>query len=210
MCASRISSALALISLSAHTSWLTAGTCTSLQMDCLGQLLTRAPWCGAAAIAISTHALHSAALLTRSVASAGTWLDLYRVEYMSLLCCGICMLWVMFTCMQDALLCGVDAATHAAACLAEVFRVLRKGGAYVLITYGHPGTRLKHLVSADLMWCVTTYTVQKLSLDGMIEKQLNPKPDASLKIQGPLDLQSCAELQMLEDQHFVYVCQKTE
>jgi EEF1A lysine methyltransferase 4 len=108
----------------------------------------------------------------------------------------------------DAMLCGSDSYTVAAACLAEIYRVLAPGGAYILMTYGHPGSRLKHLVHADLPWSVQTFTLEKASLDGVVDARLNPSPDDSLSLQGPYSLGELLELELLNEHHFVYVCEK--
>lgn len=49
----------------------------------------------------------------------------------------------------DAILCGENSFYNAAKLTKEVQRVLKTGGIYLIISYGHPRTRLMHLVDFD-------------------------------------------------------------
>ncbi len=57
----------------------------------------------------------------------------------------------------DAILCGKQSFMNAAIMLAEVQRVLKTGGIYLIISYGSPATRSLHLVEQLLYSNVLTY-----------------------------------------------------
>ena len=59
----------------------------------------------------------------------------------------------------DSLLCGPSSFTEAHDALAEVDRVLRPGGSFLVVTYGMPKERLRHLQEHD--WEIQTYTIEK-------------------------------------------------
>lgn len=59
----------------------------------------------------------------------------------------------------DSLLCGPSSFTEAHDALSEVHRVLKAGGNFLVITYGMPKERLKHLREHE--WEVQTFTIQK-------------------------------------------------
>lgn len=50
----------------------------------------------------------------------------------------------------DAILCGENSFFNAAKLTKEVQRVLKTGGIYLIISYGHPRTRIMHLVDLEL------------------------------------------------------------
>ena len=62
----------------------------------------------------------------------------------------------------DALLCGAGAARSAAAALRECARVVRPSGAFILVTYGDPESRLPYLMGDDSPdWAVHVYVLAK-------------------------------------------------
>ncbi|KAH7815386.1 putative Endothelin-converting enzyme 2 B (Ece2B) [Monocercomonoides exilis] len=62
---------------------------------------------------------------------------------------------------SDAILCGTDSYAQLSSMLKEVSRVLKKGGVYVVITYGVPATRLPHFEKEEYGWKVDKLTTPK-------------------------------------------------
>ena len=54
----------------------------------------------------------------------------------------------------DAILCGADSNKHQNTMLTELNRLLKRGGVFVLITYGQPSSRLPYLEKAKYCWSV--------------------------------------------------------
>ena len=50
----------------------------------------------------------------------------------------------------DAILCGENSFFNAAVLIKEAQRVLKTGGIYLVISYGHPKTRIMHLVELEV------------------------------------------------------------
>lgn len=61
----------------------------------------------------------------------------------------------------DVVLCGNQNLSSIALMTTEAFRVLKPGGAYVVVTHGAPQTRLGYLERPALNWRVTVLPVQK-------------------------------------------------
>jgi SAM-dependent methyltransferase len=55
----------------------------------------------------------------------------------------------------DALLCGSESNKHQAALLLEIHRVLKRGGVFILITYGQTTSRLSYLERPKFSWDVS-------------------------------------------------------
>ncbi|XP_027908715.1 EEF1A lysine methyltransferase 4 isoform X2 [Vigna unguiculata] len=108
----------------------------------------------------------------------------------------------------DSLMCGTDAPISASQMLAEVCRLLKPGGTYILITYGDPTVRMPHLSRPVYNWKITLYNIprpgfQKAESSTPSRKSfLEPIP-LSEKGLLPADF-------VLEDpdSHFIYVCKK--
>ncbi|KAJ1400255.1 S-adenosyl-L-methionine-dependent methyltransferase [Sesbania bispinosa] len=62
----------------------------------------------------------------------------------------------------DSLMCGTDAPISASQMLAEVCRLLKPGGTYMLITYGDPTVRMPHLSRPVYNWKITLYNIRKI------------------------------------------------
>mmetsp|Transcript_5016 Transcript_5016/g.16384 ORF Transcript_5016/g.16384 Transcript_5016/m.16384 type:complete len:208 (+) Transcript_5016:167-790(+) len=62
----------------------------------------------------------------------------------------------------DAIMCGSDSFAHAHMMLAECTRVLKKGGVYVLITYGDTSTRLGLLEKEEYGMQIRIYLISKV------------------------------------------------
>ena len=54
----------------------------------------------------------------------------------------------------DAILCGEQSSEKSARMLAECQRVLKPGGLFVVVTYGPPTHRMRHLQTHRLKWSV--------------------------------------------------------
>jgi len=83
----------------------------------------------------------------------------------------------------DALLCGEQSFINVAKMLKEVQRVIKKGGIYMIISYGAPENRIFHLEREHLNFDINIYTIKK---DYTVDED-NHK---------------------FEKIHFVYVCKK--
>ena len=88
----------------------------------------------------------------------------------------------------DSLLCGENSTANSTRTCAEVARVLKPGGVYLVISYGSPENRLSYLENDDYNWKVAVHTVPKpsISASGM--------PEAT----DPNQV------------HYIYVCTKKE
>ncbi|KAM3403868.1 hypothetical protein ACQJBY_007145 [Aegilops geniculata] len=64
----------------------------------------------------------------------------------------------------DAMMCGDDAPHGAYKMLAEVARLMRPGGIYMLITYGAPKERLTLLNQVQCRWEVELYIMRKFEM----------------------------------------------
>lgn len=86
----------------------------------------------------------------------------------------------------DSLLCGENSTENIRRYCSEVSRVLRPGGAFIVVSYGSPENRLSYL-EGDFSWSVAVHTVPKPTVNtaGL--------PDAT-------DPTAC---------HYVYVCKKS-
>eukprot|EP00743_Colponemidia_sp_Colp-15_P010282 GILK01011307.1.p1 GENE.GILK01011307.1~~GILK01011307.1.p1 ORF type:complete len:252 (+),score=20.19 GILK01011307.1:47-757(+) len=86
---------------------------------------------------------------------------------------------------MDSILCGEMAFINVARMTKEIQRVLRIGGYYLIISYGHPENRVLHLEMPHLKWSI---------------HQLKLEPSSELFTQDALDAE--------EQRHFCYLCQK--
>jgi len=84
----------------------------------------------------------------------------------------------------DALLCGEGSAENADHMCSEVSRLLKPGGAFMLITYGSPKTRMQYLEPRKYQWEVSKFTVDKPTVNFEDKDQRE------------------------KDVHYVYVCRK--
>mmetsp|Transcript_46548 Transcript_46548/g.68795 ORF Transcript_46548/g.68795 Transcript_46548/m.68795 type:complete len:209 (+) Transcript_46548:94-720(+) len=63
--------------------------------------------------------------------------------------------------LMDSLLCGEGSTANVNKMCAEVSRVLKPKGVYIVISYGIPDNRLSYLERKDYNWSVTVKTVPK-------------------------------------------------
>jgi SAM-dependent methyltransferase len=61
----------------------------------------------------------------------------------------------------DSVLCGENSTANAGKLCADVARVLKPGGTFILVSYGTPQDRLMHLENDDYRWKVTVHTVRE-------------------------------------------------
>ncbi|GAB2300098.1 hypothetical protein Dimus_034138 [Dionaea muscipula] len=109
----------------------------------------------------------------------------------------------------DSLLCGADAPISAARMLAEVCRLLKPGGIYMLITYGDPTVRMPHISRSVYNWKITLYIIprpgfQKSTSSSTKTSYLEPVP---LTENGVLPADFVLED---PDCHYIYVCRKVD
>ncbi|XP_028797220.1 EEF1A lysine methyltransferase 4-like [Neltuma alba] len=110
----------------------------------------------------------------------------------------------------DSLMCGTDAPISAAQMLAEVCRLLKPGGTYLLITYGDPTVRMPHLRRRMYNWKVTLYNIPR---PGFQKPESCSSSRKSLLEPIPLDEKGFIPKDwVLEDpdSHYIYVCRKVD
>lgn len=111
--------------------------------------------------------------------------------------------------MLDSLMCGSSAHLSAAKMLEEVRRVLKPGGAYILITYGDPRVRMPHLKTHESScWTVALHVLPKPGSKRALEK-------CTWEVTNPVPLKEDNSLNMAflvedPDLHYVYVCIKAQ
>jgi len=62
---------------------------------------------------------------------------------------------------MDALLCGDDSEKNVKKMLLEVYRVLKPGGKFIVISYGTPDIRKNHFLGAKMPWELDIETIRK-------------------------------------------------
>ncbi|MED6119283.1 hypothetical protein PIB30_010526 [Stylosanthes scabra] len=108
----------------------------------------------------------------------------------------------------DSLMCGTDAPISAAQMLAEVCRVLKPGGTYMLITYGDPTVRMPHINRPVYNWKISLYNIPRPgfqkpeSTSSSRKSYLDPIP---LTEKGLLPPDFILED---PDSHYIYICRK--
>ncbi|GMH42413.1 hypothetical protein BSKO_10332 [Bryopsis sp. KO-2023] len=106
----------------------------------------------------------------------------------------------------DAILCGETSVEDSANMLQECSRVLNSTGAYILITYGDPRSRLAYLAQPEFGWSVSVYyCVKEESNDN---PNYNKTQDRHICGPFPPTPETMDELCILNDVHYVYVCRK--
>jgi EEF1A lysine methyltransferase 4 len=107
----------------------------------------------------------------------------------------------------DAMMCGTDVFVHVADALAEYHRVLQPGGCLILISYGHPHSRI-HYLDNGLEWTVETFTVTSLPLEEAAAAA-NGDCGVNVEIRGPfIEPAMLRAMDVQDDIIFVYVCCK--
>lgn len=108
----------------------------------------------------------------------------------------------------DSMLCSATSFPDVPDTLTEVHRLLQPGGRFVVVTYGNPYDRLKHLRKEEHPWMVETFTVEKVPLH-QAQGRSDGEGISTLEIRGPfLQEPILQSLEMLDDVVFVYVCTK--
>ncbi|KAG2668757.1 hypothetical protein I3843_14G005900 [Carya illinoinensis] len=110
----------------------------------------------------------------------------------------------------DSLMCSTDAPINSAQMLAEVSRLLKPGGIYMLITYGDPTVRMPHLSRPLYKWKTVLYIIPRPGFERpgscslTTKSYLEPVPTTEKGLL-PADF-------VLEDpdSHFIYVCKKMD
>jgi EEF1A lysine methyltransferase 4 len=109
----------------------------------------------------------------------------------------------------DSILCSSNSDANATNIVLEVARVLRPGGTFVLITYGHPRSRLRHLDTHGIDWIIQTFTAKRLALEDAADA-INGEGTVGVHVVGPvLDQTSLNALDLEDNRLFIYVCQKS-
>ena len=65
---------------------------------------------------------------------------------------------------MDALLCGEDSILKAQLMVAEMYRVLKPGGAFLVCSYGLPATRQAYFEKTGYDWTVSATKIRKFHL----------------------------------------------
>ena len=75
----------------------------------------------------------------------------------------------------DSLLCGENSTANTARYMAEVSRVLKAGGVFIVVSYGSPENRLSYL-EGDFGWSVSVHTLPKPAINaaGLPEASADP------------------------------------
>jgi ubiquinone/menaquinone biosynthesis C-methylase UbiE len=68
----------------------------------------------------------------------------------------------------DSQLCGSENITHAHALIQEMYRVLKPGGIYIIISHGAPDSRMGYL-TRGVRWAVDHVAVAKPLVQGLTE-----------------------------------------
>jgi EEF1A lysine methyltransferase 4 len=108
----------------------------------------------------------------------------------------------------DSILCSATSFPDVADTLSEVCRLLQPGGRFLVITYGNPSERLKHLRKDEFDWNVETFTVEKVALHKAQARADGPG-SSSLEIKGPYSHEPVLQsLELIDEVVFVYICTK--
>ncbi|XP_058077409.1 uncharacterized protein LOC131225832 isoform X3 [Magnolia sinica] len=73
----------------------------------------------------------------------------------------------------DSLMCGTNAPISTCQMLAEVSRLLKPGGIYMLITYGDPTVRIPHLNRSGYNWKIILYIILETCSSSNIIRNLH-------------------------------------
>ncbi|KAG0556973.1 hypothetical protein KC19_11G092000 [Ceratodon purpureus] len=109
--------------------------------------------------------------------------------------------------MLDSLMCGPSASTNVASMIKEIYRVLKPGGVYMLITYGDPRVRVPHLKSDKVPWDIKLHAIRYLQI--FICIKLFSKVNRSMLFQQGLVLQRYMNPEHLDPLLNPYLLEKT-
>jgi EEF1A lysine methyltransferase 4 len=88
----------------------------------------------------------------------------------------------------DSLLCGENNFDSVQRAVREVYRTLKSGGHYIMVSHGPPNTRMHHLNPSSIRWDVEVVELEKPEL---LDKPVTMKKGTE---RGP--------------NHFIYICRK--
>lgn len=72
--------------------------------------------------------------------------------------------------LLDAQLCSIDNMTSVNLLLKEMYRVLKPGGVYYIVSHAEPSKRLSYLTRGGFRWSVEYIAVTKPSVNGLAEE----------------------------------------
>ncbi|XP_040380229.1 EEF1A lysine methyltransferase 4 isoform X1 [Oryza brachyantha] len=111
----------------------------------------------------------------------------------------------------DAMMCGDDAPLGASKMLAEVARLLRPGGIYMLITYGTPKERLQLLYQAGFHRKIELYIMPTPGYQSKWSKNASLAQPIIQEVSLTEDGQLPPDCVLKDpESHFIYVCQKSD
>ena len=115
--------------------------------------------------------------------------DLDEMDFNEMNVCNIdfppgCFDMVLDKCTLDCILCGENSFQKASLMMQSVYRVLKPGGVYFLISYGMPEARIGYLKNKFLNWSIEHAKIAKV----------------------PLEQFSVIELSQY---HYIYICTKS-
>lgn len=87
----------------------------------------------------------------------------------------------------DSLLCGENSTANSGRYVAEVARVLKPGGVFIVVSFGTPENRMSYL-EGEYGWTTSVHSIPKPSIDAEGMPQTNSDPSG---------------------QHYIYVAKKT-
>ncbi|OMJ80960.1 hypothetical protein SteCoe_18667 [Stentor coeruleus] len=76
-------------------------------------------------------------------------------------------------CTLDCLLCGENSFQKASMMMQNVFRVLKPGGVYMLVSYGMPDARIGYLKNKFLNWTIEHAKIAKVPLEQFTSVELS-------------------------------------
>mmetsp|Transcript_26832 Transcript_26832/g.30890 ORF Transcript_26832/g.30890 Transcript_26832/m.30890 type:complete len:246 (+) Transcript_26832:174-911(+) len=66
---------------------------------------------------------------------------------------------------MDSLLCSKDSFFRVSQMVQQIYRTLKPGGVYMMVSHGHPETRIGYLKLKDLVWTIEHASVAKIPLE---------------------------------------------
>lgn len=104
--------------------------------------------------------------------------DLDEMDFTEMNVCNIefppgCFDLVFDKCTLDCLLCGDNSFQKASLMMQSVYRVLKPGGVYILVSYGMPEARIGYLKSKFLNWTIEHAKIAKVPLEQFTSIELS-------------------------------------
>ena len=96
--------------------------------------------------------------------------DLEEMDFTEMNVCNIefplgCFDLVFDKCTLDCLLCGDNSFSKASLMMQNIYKVLKNGGVYMLVSYGMPDARIGYLKNKFLNWNIEHAKIAKVPLD---------------------------------------------